>query len=53
MFRFRTGFSATFHRLFISRFFSAAKKDFLEESKNGHAINVQNQKVKGFYKKGV
>jgi hypothetical protein len=43
----------TNRRFFISRFFSAAKKDFLEEMKNGHAINVQNQKVKGFYKKGV
>jgi hypothetical protein len=53
MFRFRTGFSATFYRVLNSRFFSAAKKDFIEEMKNGHAINVQNQKVKGFYKKGV
>jgi hypothetical protein len=35
---------------FVSRFFSAAKKHFLKEIKNGHAINVQNEKVKGSLK---
>jgi hypothetical protein len=45
---FLTIFSKPQIRLFVSRFFSAAKKDFFKESENGHLLffkNVQNAKV--------
>jgi hypothetical protein len=40
-FYFLTIFSATIPLVFISRFFSAPKKHFFEEPKNGHFKNVQ------------
>jgi hypothetical protein len=38
---FLTIFRAAIPNNFVSRFFSAHKKDYLEESKNGHFKNVQ------------
>ena len=35
-FHFLTGFNAAFQTHLVPRFFSAVKKDFLEEIKNGH-----------------
>ena len=38
---FLTIFNALIKDFSLSRFFSAVKKDYLEESKNGHFKNVQ------------
>ena len=45
VFQNHTDFSATIPILLVPRFFSAVKKHFLKEIKNGHAINVQNQNL--------
>jgi|LakMenE18May11ns_1017448.scaffolds.fasta_scaffold8718982_1 hypothetical protein len=45
VFQNHTDFSAPVQIHLVPRFFSAAKKHFLEEIKNGHAINVQNQNL--------
>jgi hypothetical protein len=44
---FLTIFRAAIPIIFIFGFFSAVKKDFLEESKNGHFKNVQNRNLMG------
>jgi hypothetical protein len=36
IYKFLTGYAATNNNLFIPGFFSAAKKDYLKELKNGH-----------------
>ena len=47
---FLTIFSETIILFFSSRFFSAAKKDSIEEFKNGHLLHVQNQNLMRSFK---
>ena len=47
---FLTIFSAMTILIFISGFFSAAKKHFVEDFKNGHLLHVQNQNLMRSFK---
>jgi hypothetical protein len=53
VFQIHTVFSVPDQTYLVSRFFSAAKKHFLKEIKNGHAINVQNQNLMRSLKKEI
>ena len=45
-----TIFSTTHIPILVPRFFSAAKKHFVEEFKNGHLLHVQNQNLMRSFK---
>jgi hypothetical protein len=47
-----TIFSAADSSVFLSGFFSAPKKDSIEEIKNGHAFECPKSKSHGVFKKG-
>jgi len=48
---FLTIFRATHIYMFVPGFFSAAKKDFVEEFKNGHLLHVQKQNLMRSFKR--
>jgi hypothetical protein len=52
IFIFLTIFNAADSSVFLSRFFSAPKKDSIEEIKNGHAFECPKSKSHGVFKKG-